>query len=84
MNLARVRPTRVYRFYRGGAMIDRLRGEPEQDGDRAEDWVASVVAANNPGALEPEAGLTRLETGCRSCATRFTSGRRTGERRTCS
>jgi mannose-6-phosphate isomerase len=63
MNLARVRPTRVYRFYRGGAMIDRLRGEPEQDGDRPEDWVASVVAANNPGRSEPEAGLTRLEAG---------------------
>jgi mannose-6-phosphate isomerase len=63
MNLARVRPTRVYRFYRGGAMIDRLRGEPEQDGDRPEDWIASVVAANNPGRSEPEAGLTRLETG---------------------
>ncbi len=63
MNLARVRPTRVYRFYRGGALIDRLRDEPEQDGDRPEDWIASVVAANNPGRDEPEAGLTRLETG---------------------
>ena len=63
MNLARVRPTRVYRFYRGGALIDRLRGEPEQDGDRPEDWIASVVAANNPGRDEPEAGLTRLEAG---------------------
>src|SRR4051812_50003051 len=63
MNLARVRPTRVYRFYRGGALIDRLRGEPEQDGDRPEDWVASVVAANNPGRNEPEAGLARLGIG---------------------
>lgn len=63
MTLARVRPTRVYRFYRGGALIDRLRGQPEQDGDRPEDWVASVVAANNPGRREPEAGLTRLENG---------------------
>ena len=59
----RVRPTRVYRFYRGGALIDRLRGEPEHDGDRPEDWVASVVAAHNPGRDEPEAGLTRLEEG---------------------
>lgn len=63
MSLARVRPTRVYRFYRGGALIDRLREEPEQDGDRPEDWIASVVPANNPGRYEPEAGLTRLETG---------------------
>jgi mannose-6-phosphate isomerase len=63
MTLARVRPTRVYRFYRGGALIDRLRGEPEQDGDRPEDWVGSVVGANNPGRNEPDAGLTRLENG---------------------
>ncbi len=63
MNLARVRPTRVYRFYHGGALIDRLRGEPEQDGDHPEDWIASVVTANNPGRPEPEAGLTRLATG---------------------
>ena len=84
MNLARVRPTRVYRFYRGGALIDRLRGEPEQDGDRPEDWIASVVAANNPGRDEPEAGTDapRGRRGC--CATRSASGRRTGARRTCS
>jgi mannose-6-phosphate isomerase len=63
MSLARVRPTRVYRFYRGGALIDRLRGEPEHDGDRPEDWVGSVVPANNPGRPEPEAGLTRLANG---------------------
>jgi mannose-6-phosphate isomerase len=63
MNLARVRPTRVYRFYHGGALIDRLRGEPERDGDRPEDWLGSCVAARNPGRDEPAAGLTRLEDG---------------------
>jgi mannose-6-phosphate isomerase len=63
MNLELVRPTRVYRFYRGGALIDRLRGEPERDGDRPEDWVASVVPARNPGREEPLEGLTRLERG---------------------
>ncbi|MDX6485004.1 MAG: mannose-6-phosphate isomerase [Gaiellaceae bacterium] len=61
--LARVRPTRVYRFYRGGALIQRLRGLPERDDDQPEDWVGSVVAADNPGRDEPEAGLTRLEDG---------------------
>jgi mannose-6-phosphate isomerase len=61
--LSRVRPARVYRFYRGGAMIDRLRGEPEGDGELPEDWVASVVQARNPGRDEPEAGLARLEDG---------------------
>jgi mannose-6-phosphate isomerase len=59
----RVLPTRVYRFYRGGALIDRLRGEPERDGDHPEDWVGSVVAANNPGHDEPFAGLSRLASG---------------------
>src|SRR5215217_9555620 len=63
MNIARVHPTRVYRFYRGGALIDRLRGEPERDGDHPEDWIGSVVPANNRGRHEPEAGLTRLEDG---------------------
>jgi mannose-6-phosphate isomerase len=63
MSIARVRPTRVYRFYRGGALIDRLRGEPEHDGDHPEDWVGSVVPATNPGRYESEAGLTRLEDG---------------------
>ena len=63
MGPERVRPTRVYRFYRGGALIDRLRGEPEVDGDHPEDWVGSVVAARNPGRDEPFAGLTRLARG---------------------
>lgn len=63
MAVARIEPTRVYRFYRGGALIDRLRGEPERDGDFPEDWVGSVVQANNPGRDEPDAGLTRLADG---------------------
>jgi mannose-6-phosphate isomerase len=60
---ARVLPTRVYRFYRGGALIDRLRGEPERDGDHPEDWVGSVVHARNAGRDEPLAGLSRLADG---------------------
>jgi mannose-6-phosphate isomerase len=63
MRPERVLPARVYRFYRGGALIDRLRGEPERDGDHPEDWVGSCVAARNPGRDEPEAGLSRLVRG---------------------
>jgi mannose-6-phosphate isomerase len=59
----RVLPTRVYRFYRGGALIDRLRGEPPVDDECPEDWVGSCVAANNPGRDEPFAGLSRLARG---------------------
>src|SRR6185437_1717490 len=63
MKPARVLPTRVYRFYRGGALIDRLRGEPEKDNEFPEDWIGSVVAASNPGRDESPAGLSRLEDG---------------------
>jgi len=63
MRPERLLPTRVYRFYRGGALIDRLRGEPEHDGDHPEDWIGSVVAARNPGRDEPLAGLSRLASG---------------------
>ena len=53
----------MYRFYRGGALIDRLRGGPGEDGDHPEDWLGSVVAARNPGRDDPGAGLTRLADG---------------------
>jgi mannose-6-phosphate isomerase len=59
----RVQPARVYRFYRGGALIGRMRGEPEEDGSFPEDWLGSVTHARNPGRDEPEAGLSRLADG---------------------
>jgi mannose-6-phosphate isomerase len=59
----RLLPTRVYRFYRGGALLGRLGGREEEDGSFPEDWVGSVTEANNPGRDEPEAGLSRLEDG---------------------
>ena len=55
--------TRVYRFYRGGALIGRLRGEQEDDGDTPEDWIGSVTPAHNPGRDDPLEGLTRLADG---------------------
>jgi mannose-6-phosphate isomerase len=60
---ARLLPTRVYRFYRGGAQIGRLRGVEEPDGDHPEEWAGSVTPASNPGRDEPEAGLSRLADG---------------------
>ena len=56
-------PTRVYRFYRGGTLIGRLRGEPEEDGETPEDWVGSVTPAHNPGRDDPLEGLTWLADG---------------------
>lgn len=59
----RLLPARVSRFYRGGALLGRFRGEPEEDGSFPEDWIGSVTAAVNPGRDEPEAGLSRLADG---------------------
>jgi mannose-6-phosphate isomerase len=59
----RLTPTRVYRFYRGGLLIDRLRGETGADTDFPEDWVGSVTQASNPGRDEPLAGLSQLDDG---------------------
>lgn len=56
-------PTRVYRFYRGGGLIDHLRGEIPTDGHFPEDWAASMTRANNPGQDRPDEGLTRLADG---------------------
>src|SRR5262249_12412230 len=63
MKPARVGPTRVYRFYRGGGLIDRLRGEPEQDGESPEGWLGSVVAAHHPGRDEAVGALARPHRG---------------------
>ena len=63
MRAERLLPTRVYRFYRGGASIGRLRGEPEEDGSFPEDWIGSVTLAGNPGRDDPEEGLSRLAGG---------------------
>jgi mannose-6-phosphate isomerase len=59
----RLSPTRVYRFYRGGLLIDRMRGENGADTDFPEDWVGSVTQASNPGRDEPRAGLSQLDDG---------------------
>jgi mannose-6-phosphate isomerase len=63
MRTARLLPTRVYRFYRGGALLARLRSVEEEDGPFPEDRVGSVTPALNPGRDEPEAGLSRLADG---------------------
>ena len=58
-----LQPTRVHRFYRGGALIGRLRHEAEEDGPFPEDWLGSVTPARNPGRDDPEEGLSRLAEG---------------------
>jgi mannose-6-phosphate isomerase len=58
-----VQPARVHRFYRGGALLGRLRGEPEEDGFFPEDWLGSVTPARNPGRNDAEEGISRLVDG---------------------
>ena len=52
-------PNQFHRFYRGGARIDALRGVPEGEDGRPEDWVGST-ATSWGSATE---GLSRLEDG---------------------
>jgi mannose-6-phosphate isomerase len=63
LTVERLAPTRVYRFYRGGKLIGRLRGEAEDDDVFPEDWVGSVTRASNPGRDDPQEGLSRLADG---------------------
>lgn len=57
-------PNRVWRIYLGGLLLDELRGDEGNDGCFPEDWLASVVEANNPPRDDtPEReGLSRVET----------------------
>src|SRR5687767_7329465 len=63
MRAERLLPTRVYRLYRGGALLGRRRGESGEDGSFPEDWIGSVTPARNPGRDDPEEGLSRLADG---------------------
>lgn len=56
-------PNRVRRNYTGGRGLDELEGVGSPaDGQRPEDWVASLVEAVNPGLPQREAeGLARVE-----------------------
>jgi len=57
----RLPPNRIRVFYRGGALIDRLRGIPNPtDDDRPEDWVGSVTALGWPGR-DPADGVSMVE-----------------------
>jgi mannose-6-phosphate isomerase len=52
-------PNRVSRFYRGGLLLERFRGESAAaDSDRPEDWIGSATTAwTAPGAPRTDEGL---------------------------
>jgi mannose-6-phosphate isomerase len=52
-------PNQFHRFYKGGARIDALRGIPEGEDGRPEDWVGSTATSWGSDSE----GLSRLEDG---------------------
>jgi mannose-6-phosphate isomerase len=52
-------PNQFHRFYAGGARIDALRGVPQGEDGRPEDWIGSTTTAFG----EPEEGLSRVADG---------------------
>jgi mannose-6-phosphate isomerase len=52
-------PNQFHRFYKGGARIDALRGEPEGEDGRPEDWVGSTATSWGSDSE----GLSRLADG---------------------
>ncbi len=56
----RLAPNRVYRLWRGGALLDRLQGKPQpEDGHFPEEWVGSTTTSRLPGR-PPDEGLSRV------------------------
>ena len=54
-------PNRVWRVYRGGSGIDRLRrAEKAEEGHFPEDWIASTSLANNPQHPGADQGLSHV------------------------
>jgi mannose-6-phosphate isomerase len=61
IGILKLESTRVWRSYKGGALLEEWQGRPEpHDGEFPEEWVASTVEARNPGGehIENE-GLSR-------------------------
>jgi mannose-6-phosphate isomerase len=58
-------PNRVWRCYRGGALLDRFTGRAEGEDDHfPEDWLASTtIAVNGPNQQSPTEGLSRVRAG---------------------
>jgi mannose-6-phosphate isomerase len=51
---------RVYRLWRGGALLDRLQGQPDPaDRNVPEEWVGSTTVSRLPGR-PPDEGLSRI------------------------
>ena len=60
-SLIKILPTRVYRVYKGGFLLDLFRGEKEpEDTNYPEDWICSTVRALQPYGISEES-ISRIE-----------------------
>src|SRR5690554_6108183 len=55
-----LRQNRIWRPFKGGALIDEWQGKPGADNQMSEEWIGSVVEARNPNA-EPDEGLSYVK-----------------------
>ena len=67
MDVFKFEPNRVWRVYRGGRGIDRMRGSSDpRDGFFPEEWVASDTPAINPEHFTDHDGISMVRAGGRT------------------
>jgi len=55
IGIIQILPTRVFRIYRGGCLLEKFRGiKNPQDSDYPEDWILSTVKAMQPYGISDE------------------------------
>ena len=61
----KMKPNRVWRLYYGGKLIDKLCGGCGEDANFPENWLASVVVADNPDrpGKPADEGLSKIDGG---------------------
>lgn len=60
-SVIKILPTRVYRVYKGGALLDLFRGEKDpKDTNYPEDWICSTVKALQPYGISDES-ISKIE-----------------------
>ena len=62
IGIIQILPTRVFRIYRGGYLLEKFRGiKNPQDSDYPEDWILSTVKAMQPYGISDES-ISKIKT----------------------
>jgi len=62
IRIIQILPTRVFRIYRGGYLLEKFRGiKNPQDSDYPEDWILSTVKAMQPYGISDES-ISKIKT----------------------